>query len=145
MKSIFILLTVLASITNSYAADEPQVSKAAMASFQITFTTATDVKWSIGDNFFRADFELNGQYASAYFDEEGVLMATARNISSLQLPIALQASLKKEYGNYWVSELFEVSNEDGTQYYVTVENADTKLVLRSVTNEWKSYKKTSKA
>src|SRR5688500_9824361 len=114
MKSIFILLTVIASVsgTSSYAADVPQVSKAAIASFQTSFSTATEVRWTIGENYFKADFALNGQYASAYYDEEGLLIATARNISTLQLPISLQAALKKDYSNHWVTELFEVSNEE---------------------------------
>ena len=148
MKSVFILLTVISSFISSsgFAADEPEVSRAAIASFQSTFATATEVKWTVNENYYKADFSLNGQYASAYYDVEGALIATTRNITSLQLPIALQASLKKDYNNYWVSELFEVSNETGTQYYVTLENADNKLILKAGSyNEWKTYKKTSKA
>ncbi len=148
MKSLFILLTVISSLisTAGFARDEPEVSRAAIASFQSAFAAASEVKWTVNENYFKAEFALNGQYASAYYDAEGALIATTRNISSLQLPISLQASLKKEYANYWVSELFEISNESGTQYYVTLENADNKLVLRSACyNEWKTYKKTSKA
>lgn len=148
MKPFFILLTVISSFfsSSSFAADEPEVSRAAIASFQSTFATATEVKWTVNEEYYKADFSLNGQYASAYYDIDGVLIATTRNITSLQLPIALQASLKKDYGSYWVSELFEVSNEDGTQYYVTLETADNKLILKAATtNEWKTYKKSSKA
>ncbi|MEO5946333.1 MAG: hypothetical protein ABIP79_05915, partial [Chitinophagaceae bacterium] len=43
----------------------------------------------------------------------------------------LQQSLKKSYDNYWVSDLVEVSKTDGTYYFITLENAYTKLVLKS--------------
>ena len=33
--------------------------------------------------------------------------------------------------SYWVSDLVEVSKSDGTYYYITLENADTQLVLKS--------------
>lgn len=148
MKPVFILLTIISSFisSSSFAANEPEVSRIAIASFESTFTSATEVKWTVNENYYKADFSLNGQYAAAYFDLDGVLFATTRNITSLQLPIALQASLKKDYSNYWVSELFEVSNDGGTEYYVTLETADNKLVLKAASyNEWKTYKKTTKA
>ena len=148
MKSLIILFTVISSfVSTSSSAMEPEVSRIAMENFQATFTDATDVKWTVGDTYYKADFQLNGQYASAYYDmEANELIATTRNLSSLQLPIALQASLKSDYQDFWVSELFEVSNEAGTHYYVTLENADNKLVLKSASfSDWKTYKKVSKA
>ncbi len=148
MKSLIILFTVISSfVSTSSFAMEPEVSRIAVENFQSTFSNATDVKWTVGDTYYKAEFQMNGQYASAYYDMEACeLIATTRNVSSLQLPIALQASLKNDYSGFWVSELFEVSNEAGTQYYVTLENADNKLVLRSASySEWKTFKKVTKA
>ena len=68
-----------------------------------------------------------------------------RNISSLELPISLQANLKNNYSKYWISDLFEVSNQEGTSYYITMENADSKIVLKSSGNgRWNTYKKMAK-
>jgi hypothetical protein len=58
----------------------------------------------------------------------------------------LQTGLKKDYSNYWISDLFEVSNSDGTGYYITLENADSKVVLKSTGGDnWKTYQKKTKA
>ena len=73
------------------------------------------------------------------------MLALTRNISSLQLPITLQASLKKNYENFWISDLFEVANEQGTTYYVTLEDGDTKLVLKSGHSEWSTFQKQRKS
>ena len=73
-------------------------------------------------------------------------MGLTSNSSSLQLPITLQASLKNNYEGYWITDLFEMANEEGTSYYVTLESADSKLVLKSVSNTfWSNYKKQSKS
>jgi hypothetical protein len=73
------------------------------------------------------------------------MIAMTRFISSLDLPLSLQTNLKKEYGNYWISDLFELSNSEGTSYYITLENADTKVVLKSGGNEnWNTYRKSTK-
>ncbi|HLZ89425.1 MAG TPA: hypothetical protein VKQ52_19355, partial [Puia sp.] len=65
--------------------------------------------------------------------------------TSDQLPINLLTSLKKEYGDYWISDLFEIASDDQTNYYVTLETADKKIVLKSQGTEfWNEYKKEKK-
>jgi hypothetical protein len=145
MKRLLLTLTIALSFISlsSFANDE--VSPRAIKSFNTSFKNATEVKWTITDNYFKADFALNGQYVSAYYDTEGAMIAITRNISSLQLPIALQADLKKSYDAYWISDVIEVANETGTAYYITLETADTQLVLKSEGDSWNNFKKQRKS
>ncbi|HEY0750662.1 MAG TPA: hypothetical protein VGD26_05885 [Chitinophagaceae bacterium] len=146
MKPLFILLTVLSSIlsTASFAADG-KVSREVLESFNNTFANAKEVDWTISETFYKAQFALDGQYISAFYDCEGKLMAITRNISSRQLPLTLQTSLRKEFNNYWITDLFEVANDEGTSYYITLESADAKMVLKSKNNaSWTTFQKTKK-
>ena len=148
MKRFFAILTIAFSLMsfNSFANDETEVSKEALQSFKSSFKNAAEVNWSVSSNYFKAEFTMNGQYVSAYYSAEGKMIALTRNINSLQLPITLQASLKKDYENYWISDLFEVANDEGTSYYITLEDADTKLVLKSTSNaDWINFKKQRKS
>lgn len=145
MKRILITLTVLLSITMSSFANEGKVNSRVLQSFETSFKNAVEVTWTVDENFCKADFSLNGQYVTAYYDEAGQMIAITRNISSTQLPISLQASLKKDHDDLWISDLFEVANELGTTYYVTLENADTKLVLKSSGSGWSTYQKQKKS
>jgi len=147
MKRILTILTVVLSISlSSFAAGDEKVSPLVLKSFNSSFKDATEVEWKAKENFYQAQFAMNGQYITAYYDCDGKMMAMTRNISTTQLPIGLQTALRNESGSYWISDLFEVSNEDGTSYYVTLENADTKLVLKSSgASEWINYQKQRKA
>lgn len=146
MKRIVITLTVLFSLVSlSSFANEEKVNARVLESFQSNFKNATEVDWTVSENFYKADFSLNGQYVAAYYDEAGQLIALTRNISSTQLPISLQTNLKKDHEAYWISDLFEVANEQGTTYYVTLENADTKMVLKSSGTNWTTYQKQRKS
>lgn len=81
----------------------------------------------------------------AYYSQEGDLMAVTRNILSNQLPISLLSDLKKNYTIYWISDLFEISASQDASYYVTLQNADYTLVLKSNgINDWQVYKKDKK-
>lgn len=46
------------------------------------------------------------------------------NILSDKLPSRLQKSIKKEYGNYWITGLYKAELNGRTSYHITVENPD---------------------
>ncbi|MFN2458700.1 MAG: hypothetical protein ABR502_10890 [Chitinophagaceae bacterium] len=146
MKTLFIALTILASVfTKTFAADE-KIAPRVLKSFQETFVNAKEVDWSSTATYYKAQFSLNDQIISAFYDMEGVLIGLTRNITTVQLPVSLQATLKKNYQQYWISELFEVSNDEGTQYYVTMETADVKVILKASPNSnWGIYQKQCKS
>ena len=145
MKPLFILLMFATSFfaKKSYASDI--ISAKALKSFETTFTNAKEASWTATDVYYKVQFILNDQTLTAFYGVEGNLMRVTRNISSLDLPIMLQAELRKKYPNQWISELIEMSEENGTHYYVIVENADVKTILKSFGNaSWSVYKKLRK-
>ncbi len=145
MKKILVVVGLLAVMGVSNAYPSEKVSPKVLASFKTEFSNATDVQWETGSNYFRALFSLNEQRIFAYYNLEGEMISIARYISSLQLPINLYSSLKNDYSKYWISDLFEVSNNEGLHYYVTLETADLKLTMRSSNGgAWSIYNRTKK-
>ena len=143
-KIVFVLGFVLAAaISQAYPSEK--VSPKVLASFNSEFTNAKEVEWETDNNYFRATFSMNEQRVFAYYDMEGKLLSIARYISSFQLPVNLFSDLKNEYSNYWISDLFELNNSEGLHYYITLETADTKLILRSSNGgDWSTYSKNKK-
>ena len=145
MKKILVVVGLLAVMGASNAYPSEKVSPRVLASFRTDFSNATDVQWETGTNYFRASFSLNEQRIFAFYNLEGEMMSIARYISSLQLPINLYSSLKIDYRKYWISDLFEVSNNEGLHYYVTLETAESKLTMRSSNGgAWSIYNRTKK-
>ncbi len=130
MKKIIIMLAITISTVNAFAGEE-NINQKILNAFKTEFSTATDVQWTVGANYYMATFNYNEKYVFAYFNENGELFGITRHITQGNLPIYLQTSLKKNYSSYWVNDLIEVSKNNGTSYYITLENADTQLVLKS--------------
>ena len=145
MKRLFFILAMAASLTgfSSFAADNT-VSPAALESFRYTFKHASEVNWTAGENFYKAEFVQDGQYLTAFFDGDGSFLAVTKNITSTQLPVKLQTSLKKEQEGFWITNLMEVAKESGTSYYVTLESADSRIILKSSGSSWEEYRKVTK-
>ena len=145
MKPLLIILTLLAvNFAQPAFAGEGDIRPSVLKSFQSTFSAAKAVEWTATDNLYKARFELNGQVVSAYYNNSGAMLAVTRNITTHQLPLSLQTSLKKEFNSFWVSDLFELNNDEGTTYYATLETAETKVVLFSNNKDWSVYSKTKK-
>ena len=145
MKKILLVLGLVATMGVCSAYPSERVSQKALASFKTEFTTAKNVEWETGANYFRAAFTMNDQQIFAFYNVEGDLLSVARYISSIQLPVNLFSDLKNNYSKYWISDLFEVSNNEGLHYYVTLETADSKLVMRSSNGgSWSTYSKNKK-
>ena len=144
-KTIVVLgLMLTLSITSTFA-NEIEVAPQVLESFNNEFSTAKDVNWLEGDHFYKAAFTFNGQHVFAYYAKDGKLLSIARYISSIQLPIHLMSDLKKEYSDYWISDLFEAYKSNETFYYITLENADKTIMLVSDNGSgWKTYQKKTK-
>ena len=146
MKLLMISIAMFLSTFSTTAfAKDGEVSPVVLKSFQSQFNAATEASWTVSQNFYKVQFVLNNQHVVAFYSNDGSMIAITRNITSVQLPVTLQAELKKDYEQYWISDLFEINNEEGTSYYVTLENADMKVVLKGSTfNSWSTYQKTKK-
>jgi hypothetical protein len=57
------------------------------------------------------------------------------NILSSQLPPALLAGVKKDYKDYWITELSEEGKVKHPDYSITLENADQIVQLHSSDSE----------
>ncbi len=113
-----------------------------MQALQSTFTDAKNVNWTEVNNLYKAEFVSGGQTLTAYFNADGKLVASARDIAVSQLPILLQTDLRNNYVNYNVANLFEVDNESGISYYVTIGNAGKTMQLKSIGyGVWSVYQK----
>ena len=73
--------------------------------------------------------KTNGSTLFAYYNTNGDLQAVVRNITSDQLPISLLSEMKKDYSDFWITDLFEIASDVQSNYYVTLENSDKKIVL----------------
>lgn len=141
MKKILLALGLIVAmgITSAFAGEIKILPKIAEA-FKKDFSSATEVNWETRNDYYKAAFTMYDQKIFAYYSLEGDLISITRYISSLQLPLQVLTQLKNNYSHYWIRDLFEVSNSEGTHYYVTLENANSILILKSTnSSSWKSY------
>ena len=139
---VFVFIT---AISSAFANGKEEVNDRIIKTFQKEFAGAQNVQWATAKDYVKATFTLNEQVVFAYYSPDGNLLGVTRNILSGQLPINLLTDLKKNYNNFWITDLFEMAARGENMYYLTLENSDHKLVLKSNgTNGWEVFNKERK-
>jgi hypothetical protein len=145
MKKLMVTLVMMLAI-GSVTAFAGDVNGKVLNAFKQDFSGANDVQWTAGDGYFKAAFIYNSLHIAAYYSTEGELYGITRHISSLDLPLHLLISLRKEYAQYWITDLFEVAKNNLTSYYITIEDADNTIMLKADEGTgWSVWKKTRKS
>lgn len=146
MKKMILTLAIAVSSLGAIAADgEKEVSPKVLDAFKNEFATAKEVAWTVSEQYCKASFTYNNKHVFAFYSADGELLALTHYLSPNDLPLNLLNSLKKNYSDYWISDLFEVAKNDGTTYYVTLEDADMKIILKASSGNWTVHQKSKKA
>ena len=139
--AFIVALFLTVGISSSFAAPTREGNDAIVASFHKDFKRAELMGMEIKKDYTKVTFRLNNLVLFAFYSSNGELLAVVRNIVSTQLPIQLLMDLKQKYNDFWITDLFEMSANGETNYYVTLQNADTKVTLRSnSSNDWETYR-----
>lgn len=143
VMALALILTV--GVTSSFANTTNDKTDVIKASFKKDFQKGELIGLEPAASYTRLTFKMNDMILFAFYSDNGDLLAVTRNIKSSQLPIQLLLELKRDYANYWITDLFEFNGDGTNSYYVTVENADSVVTLRANASEdWKLYSKKTK-
>jgi hypothetical protein len=136
------LLTV--GISSSFATPNGG-DDAVTSSFRKDFKKAELLSYETSKAYTKLTFKMNDMVMFAYYNTDGQLIAVIRNIKSNQLPIRLLLKVKQNYADFWVSDLFEMNADGSSCYYITLEDANTTVTLRSAdASDWEVYSRKTK-
>lgn len=130
MKKI-LFTTMIAALIGStvLAADVSKVSYRVLTSFQSQFADATDVSWTVTDNYTKAKFTIEGEQVEAFFSTSGDVIGTSRKIDFKRLPLSAIQKIKKNYSKFQVTDAIEFELNGERKYFVSVENETDRKVL----------------
>jgi hypothetical protein len=146
-KKILTLITALTLIISvSYASNTDRNVPANVAStFHSDFSFASNVNWELFNGYYKASFNEHGITLYAFYTAEGDFMGMAIYMLSDGLPANLKNQIKESYKGYWITDLFHFSINNTPGYFVTLENADRKIMLKAEQNKsWSFYSEVKK-
>ncbi len=140
-----LVLLALIMVNAQTVITPPSVSDA----FRKEFGAARNVQWSASHEIYQSRFELGDQQFIAYFNQKGTLLLTAHRVELSQAPAAVRnsiAQLEYQFDASSPTEMYEVTEVGGTEYYINV-NGKTEFIsaLATFNGNCKVLKKSGKA
>src|SRR6476620_11197409 len=145
MKRIIITLTLVFALGSTYSfASDVKVSSTVIQSFKARFADAENISWSVTNGFYVAEFTSEDKKQYAYFNPAGELTVVAEPLTVNQLTKKQQANLHKDYSNYAIVDVYKLTDNDDVKYFVVVEDASKKIILKTTTSSWDVIQTTNK-
>lgn len=129
MKKVLLLLSglLVAGVITTTAQMDPVVDPQVKESFKKEFPEAQSAKWSGNQDYNRVDFTMKDYRLQAFYNKQGDLIETRRDLSYNQLPLTVMKELEKNYPDTEFSQIEEISDNRGTKYLLRAETAKRKL------------------
>lgn len=132
LAAAVLLVSVSAFATGS---NETKATTKIEKSFQKDFSEADNISWNKSGDIYFAHFEMNNTRIEAAYNEDGVLVATSREIAAKNLPLAVTIAISNKYKGYDVAKSGEeITYEGQTNYYINVGNDQQVLKLKCTVN-----------
>ncbi len=132
MKKLFIAALIAVSLTSTaFAAGLPKINEKAVRNFEMDYKGAKDVQWKSSASYSKVSFMLKKEKMEAFYNQQGDLIGTSRNVDLEDLPTSAKRGFAKKYAGYTVKEAIQFDGVEGTAYYISAENETQSVILEA--------------
>ena len=108
---------------------------AAQQSLQQLYGTVENLQWSqVKDNMLRADFSVEGEQITSFFEPDGRFVATTCTKKLEQLPALVRKVVKNKFEGHEIISIVSYTNESDEAYFVEIRDGDKRKVFRINSN-----------
>jgi len=114
MKKLLLLILLF---TASISFTQTNVPEKVKASFDRKFPKAENVKWSLDDEDYSAEFKIDSLNYFAGFSEDGKWTETGTSVTVENLPEAVLRVIKNNIKDNEVKNIYSVEDSEGQVYF----------------------------
>lgn len=144
MKKLFFAALLAIAVASSAFAGSTNVNVKVLNNFKTTFAKASEISWTSTDDYAKAVFTIDNVKMEAFFNIDGELIGTSKNITLDELPVNAKRTFAKRFSGYTVKETIHFDGADESAYYISADNASESVIVKVARNEVSTFKKTKK-
>lgn len=135
MKTIIVTISfIMLGLTAAFADGTPEVDSRIQIALNKQFAGCESVTWTKVKDYQQATFVFHESLVVAYFNEDGDLLGSARNIIVDHLPLSVLQSFDKHLAGFEIFEITEITNAEGTSYWLTLEKGNKRYHAKTDVN-----------
>lgn len=134
MKKLTLMLlvaVVLVFTGRAFGSSSESISEKVIKSFKETFPQAEKVNWEEFPDRYIVHFEESNIRTIVDYDKDGNYLSSKRYYSETNLPVNIICKLRKKFTDKKVFGVTEIANENSTEYYIKLEDAQDWITVKS--------------
>lgn len=145
MKNLIITSLLAVMVFASASAAPKPVSSAILTNFHIAYKRASDICWSVTNDYTKAMFTEDNAKIEVYYTFNGDVIGTSKNIALDDLPLCAKRSFAKQFAGFTVKEAIRLDGFGEVAYYISGENDKEAVILKvNEDNQVSLFTKTKK-
>lgn len=133
MKKLLVAVACSLVLSSAFAAGT-EVNEKVLKTFKETFADVKNEEWFQDGDQFTVRFVRNEIDTRITYDEDANILSTIRYYKGKHLPAMILGKLNRKYTDKEVFGVTETSNEEGTQYHITLQDKENWMVVVSDSN-----------
>ena len=136
MKKMIMLAAVIVTAGLSAQAQKAKVSERVTERFNQEFSQASEITWTKVGGLFLSRFYDNQDYCLAYFDADGKMLLSGKQISFDHAPTAVKKATQrirnaseKTDDLLRVAGIYELTGDEGTSYFINLDSESLNMSL----------------
>lgn len=125
MKTLLLVLAMAGMSMFAHANPFVKVPVRIKTAFSSEFKDVDKTKWFQVKSVFGVEFTKNGKIAYAFFNRNGKMLETDREISFNELSPEIKKEIDEKYGDCYVQTVFKFSGNEGDNYLIRLKNVNT--------------------
>jgi hypothetical protein len=121
-KTLLVAACLMTFSAGVFAEQHFTVSDKLLSVFQRTFPDAIEVKWAEQPTGYMVSFKQHDILTKVLYDKDGNFVGSFRYYAANNLPVTIICRLEKDYSGKSVFGVTEVTNENGTDYYIKLQD-----------------------
>jgi hypothetical protein len=130
-KNLLAAALIAGVISLSSFTVKAEINQKVLQSFHSVFAEAKHVKWTEYPDSYYVSFTQNDILVKANYDKDGNLLSSIRYYKEQRLPLSILYKVKKEYSSRTIDIVTEISNPEGTVYFVQLKNAKDFIIVKA--------------
>lgn len=121
-RTLLVAACLMTFSAGVFAEQHFTVSDKLLTAFQKTFPDAIEVKWAEQPTGYMVSFKQHDILNKVLYDKDGSFVGSFRYYTEKSLPVTIIFRLQKDYPGKSVFGVTEVTNENGTTYYIKLQD-----------------------
>ena len=135
MKNLMILMVLVSTMVFTACGQKKKVPEKVKTAFAQKFPNVQKVSWDRENaNEWEAEFKMNGKNYSANFDNNGKWKETEYEIKNNEIPVAVKATLNKDFAGYKVTESEISETAKGKVFEFQIKKSGEKMEVAILPN-----------